>query len=124
MFGVVKVPPDANTPPLVKVPPQTDLLNAISKPLGVRGTRPGLFLNMLGYKMANLVCTTPGKSKWRPQSRACFFFYIDIRSYKLHISASIADSNTIVMVLLIFGVPQLSGTIVHCTRYKECRNSR
>jgi len=55
-----------------------------------------------------------GESKWRPQTiRDCFYFSI-LTTYKLHISASIADSNAIVTASPIFGVPRLNGTIVHC----------
>ena len=59
----------------------------------------------------------PGKSKWRPQSRDFVCFSI-LTTYKLHISAPIADSNTIVTATPIFGVQQLNDTIVHCTWHK------
>jgi len=61
--------------------------------------------------------TPPAKSKWRLQCRDCIYFSI-LTTYKLHISASIAYSYTIVTVFPLFGGQQLSGTIVHCARYK------
>ena len=80
---------------------------------------------MLGLQNDLYLATLPppGKSKWRPQSRDCVCFSI-LTTYKLHISASIADSNTIVTATSILGFQQINGTIIHCTRYKESRNSR
>ena len=59
----------------------------------------------------------PGKSKWRPQSLECVCLSI-LTTYKLHMSASIADSNTIVTATSIVEVQQLDGTIIHYTRHK------
>jgi len=77
--------------------PLEDLLNAISKPLGVNGNTSVTFVNYVGQHNDQYLATLtlPGKSKWRLHFRDCVCFSI-LTTYKLHISASIAYSNTIV----------------------------
>ena len=100
----------------VKVPPRPIFWTPFLNRMELTGTLPWLFLNMVWLQNDSYLATlpSPGKSKWRPQSRDFVCFSI-LTTYKLHISAPIADSNAIVTATPIFGVQQLNDTIVYCT---------
>ena len=73
------------------------------------------FINMFGLKNDLYLVTLPppGKSKWRPQSRDCVWFS-KLTTYKLHISASIADnpSNTIIVTATSLPFSESSNSMV------------
>ena len=90
----------------VKVPPRLIFWMPFLNRMELTGTLPWLFLNMVWLQNDLYLATLPppGKSKWRPQSRDFVCFSI-LTTYKLHISAPIADSNTTVTAAPHFRSP-------------------
>ena len=110
----------------VKVPPRPIFWTPFLNRMELTGTLPWLFLNMVWLQNDLYLATLPppGKSKWRPQSRDFVCFSI-LTTYKLHISAPIADSNTILTATPYFRSPatQQYYSSLYLT-WGESRNSR